>query len=433
MVQELTGDSDKWEYTFKNLPKYDNKGKEYSYSVKEIKVPSNYTSKVEGTTITNTYVNKETTELPVTKIWNDYSNQFKTRPESITVELLKNGEVVATEKVTGDSDKWSYTFKDLPKYDNKGKEFSYSMKEIKVSSNYTSKVEGTTITNTYINKETTELPVTKIWEDYSNKFNTRPETITIELFKNGESEKVEEIKGDSDKWEYTFKNLPKYDNKGKEYCYSVKEIKVPENYTNKVEGTTITNTYVNKETIEIPVTKVWEDNNNQLNTRPENITVELLKNDEVVATEKVTGDSDKWEYIFKDLPKYDESGEAFRYSVKEIDVPEGYDSQVEGFTITNKLTKKEIVPEKPSVPSKPAEPSSEEKVPEKPKAPSSKEEVPTKSTESPSKVKVTNNQTTGKKLPQTNDQSNYVWVMIGLMLITVVFSIRYYKKEKQTN
>ncbi|HCM89127.1 Cna B-type domain-containing protein [Vagococcus sp.] len=73
------------------------------------------------------------------------------------------------------------------------------------------------MTNTYINKETTELPVTKIWEDYSNKFNTRPETITIELFKNGESEKVEEIKGDSDKWEYTFKNLPKYDNKGKEY------------------------------------------------------------------------------------------------------------------------------------------------------------------------------------------------------------------------
>ncbi|MGX7025698.1 Cna B-type domain-containing protein, partial [Vagococcus hydrophili] len=340
-TEKVTGDSDKWSYTFKNLPKYDNKGKEYSYSVKEIKVPENYISKVEGTTITNTYVNKETTELPVTKIWNDYSNQFNTRPETITVELLKNGEVVATEKVTGDSDKWSYTFKNLPKYDNKGKEYSYSVKEIKVPENYTSKVEGTTITNTYVNKETTELPVTKVWNDYSNQFNTRPETITVELLKNGEVVATEKVTGETDKWSYTFKDLPKYDNKGKEYSYSVKEIKVPENYTSKVEGTTITNTYVNQATTELPVTKIWNDYSNQFNTRPEKITVELLKNDEVVATEKVTGDSNTWSYIFKDLPKYDNKGKEFSYSVKEIKVPSNYTSKVEGTTITNTYVNKE--------------------------------------------------------------------------------------------
>ncbi|MED1004377.1 Cna B-type domain-containing protein, partial [Bacillus mobilis] len=45
-----------------------------------------------------------------------------------------------------------FSFKDLPKYDGKGKEFEYTVSEVKVK-DYETKVEGTTITNTYKNTE----------------------------------------------------------------------------------------------------------------------------------------------------------------------------------------------------------------------------------------------------------------------------------------
>ncbi|HCM89129.1 Cna B-type domain-containing protein [Vagococcus sp.] len=196
--------------------------------------------------------------LPITKIWEDYDNHFNTRPDSIKVALLQNEKEFKEIELSGQDNEWTYNFTNLPQQDALGNDYRYTVQEIKVPENYTSKVEGTTITNTYVNKDTVEVPVTKIWEDYSNQFNTRPENITVELLKNGKSEVVQELTGDSDKWSYTFKDLPKYDNKGKEFSYSVKEIKVPSNYTSKVEGTTITNTYVNKETTELPVTKIWE-------------------------------------------------------------------------------------------------------------------------------------------------------------------------------
>ncbi|PGY08730.1 Cna B-type domain-containing protein, partial [Bacillus cereus] len=37
--------------------------------------------------------NTDKTELSGKKVWKDYNNQFKTRPESITVQLLQNGTI----------------------------------------------------------------------------------------------------------------------------------------------------------------------------------------------------------------------------------------------------------------------------------------------------------------------------------------------------
>ncbi len=46
------------------------------------------------TTLTNTYA-PETTSITVTKTWDDADNQDGKRPESIIVNLLANGEIVA--------------------------------------------------------------------------------------------------------------------------------------------------------------------------------------------------------------------------------------------------------------------------------------------------------------------------------------------------
>ncbi|MCR4722991.1 MAG: Cna B-type domain-containing protein [Eubacteriales bacterium] len=54
-------------------------------------------------------------DIPVEKQWDDYDNEYDTRPESITVNLLAGEELVKTEEISeGDDDRWTCTFKDLP-------------------------------------------------------------------------------------------------------------------------------------------------------------------------------------------------------------------------------------------------------------------------------------------------------------------------------
>ncbi|WP_167498240.1 Cna B-type domain-containing protein [Bacillus dicomae] len=83
----------------------------------------------------------------------------------------------------------------------------------------------------------TPLSGKKVWEDYNNKFNTRPGSIKVQLLQNGKEFKTEEVKADKE-------GLPKYDGQGNEIKYTVSEVKV-DGYETKVEGTTITNTYKN--------------------------------------------------------------------------------------------------------------------------------------------------------------------------------------------
>ncbi|WP_143348015.1 Cna B-type domain-containing protein, partial [Enterococcus faecalis] len=113
--------------------------------------------------------------------------------------------------------------------------------------------------NTYVNKETTEISGKKVWNDYNNKFKTRPTNITVRLYQNDKEYAAKEIQADkSGDWTYAFTNLPKYNEQGEAYKYTVKEDPV-KGYESKVEGTTITNTYVNKETTEISGKKVWNE------------------------------------------------------------------------------------------------------------------------------------------------------------------------------
>ncbi|WP_144536332.1 Cna B-type domain-containing protein, partial [Bacillus mobilis] len=117
---------------FKDLPKYDEKGNEIKYTVSEVKVDG-YETKVDGTTITNTYKNTDKTEVNGKKVWEDYNNKFNTRPESIKVELHQDNKVIQDATVKADEKgNWNFSFKDLPKYDEKGNEIKYTVSEVKV-------------------------------------------------------------------------------------------------------------------------------------------------------------------------------------------------------------------------------------------------------------------------------------------------------------
>ncbi|MCR8968368.1 Cna B-type domain-containing protein, partial [Streptococcus zalophi] len=110
-----------WSYEFKNLPKYKG-GKEIVYSVTEDAVDG-YTTTIDGYDVTNTH-KPSTTKVVGKKTWDDADNKDKLRPESITVRLYANGKEVQHVVVTA-KDKWSYSFENLPEYEN-GKKIEYS-------------------------------------------------------------------------------------------------------------------------------------------------------------------------------------------------------------------------------------------------------------------------------------------------------------------
>ncbi|MGY1465679.1 Cna B-type domain-containing protein (plasmid) [Bacillus toyonensis] len=314
-TKEVTAATE-WKYTFEKLQAYDANGVAYKYEVKEQPI-AGYEPKVNGYDITNTKVGQ--TKVEGTKTWKD--DNAKDRPEMITVDLLQNGTVIATQevsKVTG----WKYEFKDLAAYDTEGKAYKYEVKEQAVPG-YESKVSGTDITNTKVGE--TKVEGTKTWKDGNAK--DRPEMIKVDLLQNGKVVDTKEVTAATE-WKYTFENLKAYDAEGKAYKYEVKEQAVP-GYESKVSGTDITNTKVGQTKVE--GTKTWKDGNAK--DRPEMIKVDLLQNGKVIATQEVSKASE-WKYVFTDLAAYDAEGNAYKYEVKEQPV-DGYKSEVKGYDITN--------------------------------------------------------------------------------------------------
>lgn len=68
--------------------------------------------------------------------------------------------------------------------------------------------------------------------------------------------------------------------------------------------------------MDLSVKKVWNDSTN-LETHPKSVTIELYKGTELIDT-IILDEDNNWIYTWKDIEKSDE------YSVKEINIPEGY-------------------------------------------------------------------------------------------------------------
>ncbi|MEA1012741.1 Cna B-type domain-containing protein, partial [Bacillus cereus] len=311
-VSEATG----WKYGFKDLAAYDAEGNAYKYEVKEQPVDG-YKSEVKGYDITNTKVAQTTVEG--TKTWKD--GNATNRPTTIKVDLLQNGQVVATQEVS-EATGWKYGFKDLAAYDAEGNAYKYEVKEQPVDG-YKSEVKGYDITNTKVAQTTVEG--TKTWKD--GNATDRPATIKVDLLQNGNVIETQDVTA-TNGWKYTFTNLESYDASGVAYTYTVKEQPV-DGYKSEVKGYDITNTKVAQTTVE--GTKTWKDGN--ATNRPTTIKVDLLQNGKVVDTKEATS-ATNWKYTFEKLQAYDAEGNAYKYEVKEQPV-DGYKSEVHGYDITN--------------------------------------------------------------------------------------------------
>ena len=288
---QVTGED--WTYEFVNLPITDNNNETIKYYVDEVLEGNTYTKEVndENFEITNYYL-PETVTFTVTKHWEDENNVEGLRPESIKVNLLADGEVIASAELN-DSNDWTHTFdndkKGYKKYKNvKGKKTAvkYEIEEIEVK-NYETTVEQneentkTTVTDVNVTDDLTapqtntnnayditnkreveyiSISGEKIWNDNNNADRIRPDFINLRLYGNGIYIKTFKVMKE-DNWKYILYGLYKYQN-GEEVVYTIDE-ELVEGYTKVIDGYNVINTHEVKEYIEVlpPKTGKEETNN----------------------------------------------------------------------------------------------------------------------------------------------------------------------------
>ena len=206
-----------------------------------------------------------------------------------------------------------------------------------------------------VNCQTTDLELTKTWLDSANSYNTRPDQLTIKLsrkIEGGDEEELSEataqvVKGNDNKWTFTWRNMPMYDMDGNLYTYYAKE-NVPDvkedslltgssyiclESNNTVsfdsDGKALLTNLLKKET-DLAGQKTWSDGDGSI--RPDKIDLTLYR--------RLSGKSDweevedaeptwykqadgTWNFIYANILQTDESGVHYYYKVEES-VPDGY-------------------------------------------------------------------------------------------------------------
>ena len=329
-----------------------------------------------------TFTNVKSTSLTVEKKWGT-SLAATSLPASITVQLYSStnpedaekGNTADRLKVEGKtlilrnpnpaSANWTGSFTNLPLYTADGDPIYYYAKEIQIAGKDLVKAADgcylvtigskeyhfrfsfdTTTTGSYkttlVNVEYSDITGTKSWKDNSDAYGTRPDGITLALYRKAGTGAEEVVNGADGKplqptwvksgntWAYTYTHLPEADDQGEAYTYRVEEIQTTgpaggDQYTATQNGMNLTNTLTG--TVNLQVEKLWQDNDNALGLRPDEIIVELCVNGSPDPTRTLTlTAANDWKGSFDGLAKYDSNGALIRYSVREESqsMPLGY-------------------------------------------------------------------------------------------------------------
>ena len=105
---------------------------------------------IKGTGHMAAFVNTMTqayTDLIVRKAWNDANDAQKLRPQSVTVDVTRNGQTITTLTLNA-ANHWTQTLTQLPMVDDNGEAYDYDVVENDVPEGYTASVvtRGTTFT-----------------------------------------------------------------------------------------------------------------------------------------------------------------------------------------------------------------------------------------------------------------------------------------------
>lgn len=350
-TRDFTKDSSWSSIVFKDLDRFKD-GTEIKYTVTEDEIPQYTTSVVANgnvVTVTNTHI-PEITLRNISVVWDDNDDQDGIRPDTVNIKLKGNDKLVDSSELNEDV-KWKHSFTNLPVREN-GNEITYTAEENEIPG-YTTTIEktdtGYVFTNTHI-PETVTVTVDKVWEDSEDQDGVRPDSIDV-ILTGSDGNTYNATISEKDNWTYIFANLPKYFNDGTLVEYSLQEVETDGYAGTVTKGTDgYTFTIKNDHTpavVDIPVTKVWNDDEDRDGLRPNSIHVTLTGSDGSTYKKDLEKDSG-YSTIFTSLPKY-HNGELISYSLAETPV-EGYETDIQaaesgyGFTITNthEVSKKTI-------------------------------------------------------------------------------------------
>ena len=204
------------------LPSQDIEKNEWSYEVSVN--PKHDSSKIPD--------DSSTVTRKVLKVWDDAGNE-SLRPQEVVVQLLRDGKVYDTVTLNA-ANNWRYTWTGL----NDRYTWTVAEKELK-GYKVTVTREGVTfvVTNTYSpdepdkpdepdepNDDTVTRKVLKVWDDkgYESK---RPKSVQVTLLQNGTAYDTQTL-SETNSWQYTWDKLPKWDQNGREYTWTIQEASV---------------------------------------------------------------------------------------------------------------------------------------------------------------------------------------------------------------
>lgn len=189
-----------------------------------------------GTTVVYRYFKWLTTDIKGTVSWNDNSNKYQTRPDTVTVRLYRDGVEIDSVTVNTDSNVNTYSFADLPKYDPEtGRTYVYTVSQDTAHSQaaldttedkYTTTQDGYNFLNTISNTNKPDDPDDPddkglyvsgniYWNDKDDKLGFRPSKVTITLYQKGEDGEWKPFRepvivDSKNENHYLFDWLPKY-------------------------------------------------------------------------------------------------------------------------------------------------------------------------------------------------------------------------------
>lgn len=321
-----------------------------------------------------TFTNVKSTSLTVTKTW---GTKTGTPTPAVTIQPCRtldetkignrDSSYYYGNSITLDStNKWSKTIEHLPFYNEQGQRWYYYAVEtaingiplnVKADGSASVVVNGieyqlyswydtpneTSYRTSLVNVAYSDITGTKSWKDNSDAYGTRPDGITLALYRKagtGAEERIEDEFGqpvqpdtwiqNGDTWTFIYNHLPQANAQGEAYTYRVEEIQTTgpaggDQYTATQNGMNLTNTLTG--TVNLQVEKLWQDNDNALGLRPDEIIVELCVNGSPDPTRTLTlTAANDWKGSFDGLAKYDSNGALIRYSVREESqsMPLGY-------------------------------------------------------------------------------------------------------------
>ena len=291
-VTAVLNDSNGWQHVFPDLPSFNSQGLAYTYRATEDEIPGYRLDAARTSWSTDrtsyTLVNDlQTTSLTARKIWDDQENLYGTRPAGLTVTLQRsiapntfwedvqvNGSAV-TETLSGAGSIWAYTFTGLPACDSQGRAYTYRVTESNITG-YTLDTDqsgwnDSKTVYTLLNRmDETSQSVKKIWDDQSNRFGLRPNSLTVTLMRavgmaapepvTTAHGTVTAVLSPDNHWTADFLHLPAVDGAGRAYSYTVQEEAV-NGYSlssHASDSTTLTDTLTNSlRTTEVTVSKGW--------------------------------------------------------------------------------------------------------------------------------------------------------------------------------